>query len=121
MQGNQRPSQSPGPANSRKRHKALIGAWLISSAIIAWTLAYLPILTGTSSASMLAAPIYSSISLVGPTSNTALKGDRLPSTHAGAAKKETNDSNNGRKIPVGCEAAFSNLVAKGNFIARCLT
>jgi hypothetical protein len=91
--------------------KGVIGAWLISSALIAIGLACLPIGSAPSSASGFA--------IGGTLSNSALKGDRLPVLHAGVTPKS--QSSRSSTIPVGCEAAFSKLVRIGNFSSRCVT
>jgi hypothetical protein len=106
--------------NSLKDRKGQIGLWFLSSAAIACGLVYPSILSGPSSASAVATSSYSAAA-ARTVSNTALKGDRLQSARTGAARKESNDSKNGRKIPAGCEAAFSKLVTNGNFSARCVT
>jgi hypothetical protein len=90
--------------------KGVIGAWLISSALIAIGLACLPIGSGPSSAS--------GIAIGGTLSNSALKGDRLPVLHAGITPKSQSSKSS---IPVGCDAAFSKLVRIGNFSSRCVT
>jgi hypothetical protein len=121
MQRNKSFSSIRRSAHARHYRRALVGAWLIASAAVAGGLVYLPIPSGASSVAVNVAQSSAPILSVGTTSNTALKGDRLPLVHAGAAKKESSDSKVGRKIPVGCEAAFSKLVANGNFSARCVT
>lgn len=89
----------------------VIGAWLGASVVIALGLACLPIVTGPSSASVIA---------IGSTiSNSALKGDRLTVPRASVAPKS--EVSKPSAIPVGCEAAFSKLVRVGNFSSRCVT
>lgn len=127
--------------------KGLVGAWLIGSAAIAWLLVCLPV-TATSSASV-SAPRDASVLSRTTTSNKALKGDRLdqpptrteaevrgetrvmarPSSRqagsqidAGAVHEPSQPAlTSVRKIPVGCEVAFSRLVKAENFATRCVT
>ncbi len=86
----------------------VIGAWLGASVVIALGLACLPIVTGPSSASVIA--------LGSTISNSALKGDRLTVPRASVAPKS--EVSKPSAIPVGCEAAFSKLVRVGNFSSR---
>lgn len=123
--------QSVRPSTRVFHRKGFIGAWLISSAVIAWGLACLPILAGTSAASVIVAPSYPPVLPARTTSNSALKGDRIKtmaplsfSVRFGVQPlhvEPPHASKTDRKIPVGCEAAFSKLVANGNFSARCVT
>ena len=109
------------------RRKGIVGARLAAAAMIGWGLAYLSILPGASSAS-LPTPV-SSTNKPMTISNAAHKGDRLVPLHAGRAQNDANhkDLQGGgagsgvRKIPVGCESAFSKLLVSGNFSARCVT
>lgn len=102
------------------RRKALVGARLAAAAVVGWGLAYLSILPGASSANL---PYSTNVPMT--ISDTAHKGDRLVPLHAGrapdgAGRKDVQGSGV-RKIPVGCEGAFSKLMASGNFSARCVT
>jgi len=118
MQTTRLKTTPPQLPRSQERRSGAIGAWLIGSAALALGLAYLPIGTGTSSASVITPA--SAPRAIGMTiSNSALKGDRLGVAHQGAFRKEGSEA--GGKIPVGCEAAFSKLVRIGNFTSRCVT
>jgi len=119
MSANRSAAQSPTVRRSQRRRSGLISAWLVGSAIIALTLACLPIGPGTSSASVIAASGTLSLSVGKTTSNSALKGDRFPGRRRGAAKRI--EGGKPATIPVGCEAAFSKLVRVGNFTSRCVT
>jgi hypothetical protein len=115
MSRNRPGAYSPTLPRSRRR---AIGAWLIGSALIALALTCLPIGPGTSSAGVIAPSNTSPESFGQTTSNSALKGDRLPDVHHGAERLQ---SNRPADIPDGCEAAFSKLVRVGNFTSRCVT
>jgi len=105
-----------------------IAAWLIGSAVIATWLVFVPFLIGTSVASGMAgtAHSYTPAALGSVESNKTLKGDRLFSAHIKAGNRDAEPAKadatkSRRKIPVGCEAAFSKLVASANFTVRCVT
>jgi hypothetical protein len=117
-----------------------IAGWFAGSAIIVAWLTCLPWLVESASAAANVAATYaqsySSAETKWPSSNTSRKGDRLVSSDAAAdrhpirplttkiSKGEISKgeiSKDGRKVPVGCEAAFSRLIAPANFSVRCLT
>jgi hypothetical protein len=143
-----RPKQSARQATRTLPREALIAAWLIGSALIAWTLVYLPTLAGASSANAVVALSRTPVLPAAYGSNPAVKGDRLTRTNLktdGAVRQEMSqrtapprpmpqsigvrlgkeparvESPLERKIPIGCDGAFSRLMAKGNFSARCVT
>jgi hypothetical protein len=120
------PVRRPGKAIASK---SLIVVWICASAAVAWVFVNLPIpVVGA----LTSGPSGYASQFIVPTqtvSNSALKGDRLhPSKPADArmgagsrAPDRPSVVKDGRKIPEGCEAAFSRLVTKGNFSARCVT
>lgn len=103
----------------------MIAAWFVGSAVIAAWLTCVPSLIGTSPANADTAG-FPTIGFRSLESNKALKGDRLVGTHstigirAGEPLK-ADVSKSRRKIPVGCEAAFSKLTASANYSVRCIT
>lgn len=129
----------------RDHHSSgVVSGWMIGSAAIVAAVICLPFSTGTSAAIMNVAQTHASVALKANTSNAALKGDRLDriAAEAGGAKsmlarsplKAADHSGadavrertepaptSHRKIPVGCESAFSKLVAAQNFTGRCVT
>jgi len=111
------------------RKGLFVGAWLLSSAVIAAWMVCLPLSTGASEAGF---DSYSGA--VRSTSNSALKGDRLDRVTVraeiggGSASRGSRPALPGapasaseRKLPVGCETAFGKFVVGGNMIARCVT
>lgn len=125
----------------------IAGAWLFAGAVIAaWMLCLLlPVGMSPASASANHAASYSSIAL--PVSNVARKGDRLdriparaevggstqvivrsPAPNGGGQvgvepvrRGSQPGSTSGRKLPVGCEPAFSKLATSQILSARCVT
>ena len=74
------------------------------------------------------APRQASASAISSLVVRSVKGDRLTTEKAGQRRevdvigtKSAPVSTGERKIPVGCDAAFSQLVKFGNFTARCVT
>jgi hypothetical protein len=121
------PSRTASTAQIGPRaiRQAVLGGWLVSVAIVAaWMLAVL-------------FPAGQSVHFEAPRPEIALvtsslgapsaKGDRLISKKAqerreGEVGTQSTPVPTGvRKIPVGCDAAFSRLVKFGNFTARCVT
>ena len=102
------------------------GAWLVSLAIVAsWMLAVLYPLGPSFN---LQASRYEFASIISNPSAQSVKGDRLGSGKARERRevepigtKFAPVSTGERKIPVGCDPAFSRLVKFGNFTARCVT
>ena len=108
----------------KRIRQVIAGAWLVSVAIVAsWMLAVL-------------FPLGPSFNLQATRHESALvisraqsaKGDRLGSGKARERRevepigtKSAPVSTGERKIPVGCDPAFSRLVKFGNFTARCVT
>ena len=94
---------------------------VINSFILASLLAFLLSLHGTLPVS--GAPKASSASSA--MSNSVLKGDRLTSVQSRASVRvelpKVVTMRASRKVPIGCEAAFSRLVHSTNFSTRCVT
>jgi hypothetical protein len=128
-----------------RRKSVFLGAWLIGSAVgAAWLASVL--LTGSSLAGADTAPSYL-VSSQANVSNPARKGDRLDRVflrseisgktglparssslradgQIGAASfrgQSLPASKSERKIPVGCETAFSRLVGSQKLSVRCVT
>jgi hypothetical protein len=110
------------------RRNHLISAWLISSALIAWGLVGFPIPTTRSSTSVNAAPTHPPALPPLTLGNSVPRGSQhartpLPNQPDPAAMPATKRSvgKGGPTIPIGCDGAFSRLVAHGNVTARCVT
>ena len=93
---------------------------LIGSLVIAACLTFSPSLYETARG-------FSTVSVSSTVSNAASKGDRLTNNHPNtsartAAGAEQVTAKRSGKIPIGCEAAFSQLVHLVDFSARrCVT
>ncbi len=110
-----------------RTHQVLLAAWLVTTAILAsWMLALLFPL-GPSFVNF-RAPRHDSLSVISNSGGHSLKADRLTSAKdrersevEPTGTKSPPVSAGERKIPVGCDLAFSRLVKSGNFIARCVS
>jgi hypothetical protein len=111
----------------QRNRQVLLAAWLVITAIVAsWMLALLFPL-GPSFANFQATR-HDSPSVNSNSDGDSLKGDRLTSAKA-RGRNEVEPigtqsppvSTGERKIPMGCDLAFSRLVKTGNFTARCVT
>jgi hypothetical protein len=104
---------------------AMLGCWLLGAAVLtAWTLV---VLFPVGSSLHVQATPHDSAFVMSNTGVQFAKGDRLISgkqrqrREGEAATKSTAVSSGERKIPMGCDAAFSRLVKFENFRARCVT
>jgi hypothetical protein len=112
-----------GPKRIRQ---VILAARLVGIAFAAsWMLA---VLLPLSPSFYLQAPGNESASIISSPVVRSIKGDRLTTEKAGQRRevetigtKYAPVSNGTRKIPVGCDAAFSQIVKFGNFTARCVT
>lgn len=134
-----------------RRKSLLVGVWLLSSAVVAAWVACLPLLTGTSQAGVDAASSYSvevrsttsnaarkgdrldhvparteiggetrARSQSSPLQSSPLKASgRTGAGPVGGQPQPASDS--ARKLPLGCETAFSKFVASQVLSARCVT
>ncbi len=104
----------------QRKHRSLrfVSAWLIGSAAIAWALVALPFSAAPSSANMIDAGGPSALISTTIISNAARKGDRLD--RGGNLRRSQPATTSGRKMPVGCEAAFSKLAGSRNSSMRCI-
>jgi hypothetical protein len=80
----------------------------------------------TPSSSANVAPVHASSETQSARSSIALKGNRLDRANVTAdrtlhSRSKIEIVNGNRKVPIGCEVAFSRLVAKDNVPVRCLT
>ena len=110
----------------KRIRQVIAGAWLVSVAIVAsWMLA---VLFPLGPSFNLQATRHESASVISSPGAQSAKGDRLGSGKA-RERREVEPigtkfaplSTGERKIPVGCDPAFSRLVKFGNFTARCVT
>jgi hypothetical protein len=104
-------------------HRFLVmGAYLIASAIIALWMVYLPTLAGNVLTQLNILPQHRAANAV----NRLHEGDPLAAARfderwsALGVAKRANTGKSAERIPFGCEGAFSRLVKKGNFTARCI-
>lgn len=97
----------------------VVAGWLVASAIIAAWLTCVSWLVQVPSTNATGVPLSSSSEIQSTTNNGALKSDRLDRSSVTQSKMEI--AGGGRKIPIGCEAAFSKLMARDNIPVRCLT
>jgi hypothetical protein len=87
----------------------------------------LAVLFPVGSSSQVQAPPHESAFVISYPGVKSAKGDRLISgkqrerREAEVGTKSRAVSSGERKIPIGCDAAFSRLVKFGNFTARCVT
>ena len=110
----------------KRIRQVIAGAWLVSVAIVAsWMLA---VLFPLGPSFNLQATRHESASVTSSPGAQSAKGDRLGSGKARERRevepigtKSAPVSTGERKIPVGCDPAFSRLVKFGNFTARCVT
>jgi hypothetical protein len=98
----------------------VIARYLIAGALIAVWLACFWWLMQTPLSSANVAPVHASSETQSARSSIALKGNRLDRANVTADRK-IEIVNGNRKVPIGCEVAFSRLVAKDNVPVRCLT
>jgi hypothetical protein len=104
---------------------AIAGCLIAGALITVWlTCFFWPVQTPSLRANV--APVHASSEMYSAQSNVILKGNRLDRANAtgdrtfpGQSKIEIVNSN--RKVPIGCEVAFSRLVVKDNVPVRCLT
>ena len=110
----------------KRIRQVIAGAWLASVAIVAsWMLA---VLFPLGPSFNLQATRHKSALVISSPGAQSAKGDRLGSGKARERRevepigtKSAPVSTGERKIPVGCDPAFSRLVKFGNFTARCVT
>ena len=110
----------------KRIRQVIAGAWLVSVAIVAsWMLA---VLFPLGPSFNLQATRHESALVISSPGAQSAKGDRLGSGKARERRevepigtKSAPVSTGERKIPVGCDPAFSRLVKFGNFTARCVT
>jgi hypothetical protein len=98
----------------------VIAGCLIAGALIAAWLTCFWWLMQTPSSSANVAPVHAPSEIQSARSSIALKGNRLDRANVTADRK-IEIVNGNRKVPIGCEVAFSRLVAKDNVPVRCLT
>jgi hypothetical protein len=107
------------------RNPLIIGC-LFAGAIIAACLTCFLCLTQTPSSKANLAPIHASSEIQSAHSTIALKGNRPDRANVTAdrtfhSRSKIEVVNGNRKVPIGCEVAFSRLVAKDNVPVRCVT
>ncbi len=114
-------------AYPERNRQLLLAAWLVTTAMAAsWMLAlFFPL--GPSSGNFQATR-RDSPAVISNSDGHSLTGDRLSSAKARErgkvepiGTKSPPVSAGERKIPIGCDLAFSRLVKSGNFTARCVT
>jgi hypothetical protein len=110
----------------KRIRQVIAGAWLVSVAIVASCM--LAVLFPLGPSFNLQATWYESALVISSPSAQSAKGDRLRSGKVRERRevepigtKSAPVSAGERKIPVGCDPAFSRLVKFGNFTARCVT
>lgn len=114
------------PVDEHNDH-AILASWLVTIALIATALLGLLFPLGPSASSWKPAPLSLSLSESGVVPNRAAKADRLAGIQmttkdAGSGQAESRPVQGAdRRIPLGCEGAFSKLVKSDNFAARCVT
>lgn len=120
----------------KQRKFTIIVVYTLVSAIIVLSMAYLPTLTASILTGLNIVPAHLSSASDGV--NRANKDDRLRSVrfedrwNALTTRIQTLGNNGGhahvtdpakdvRRIPIGCEPAFSHLIETGNFSVRCVS